>query len=447
MRRPILRTTLPGPKGAELIARDHRFLSRSLPREYPLVAVKGEGVWLSDPDGNEFLDFTSGIAVCNTGHCHPQVTRAAKDQLDRLLHMCSADFYTTPMVDLAEKLAAVAPGPSPKRIYFGNSGAEAVESGLKLARYQTGRREFIAFLGAFHGRTMGALSLTASKATQKRNFGPFVPGVRHVPYAHCYRCAYNLEYPACDLQCIQYIEDVLFKQVLVPEEIAAIVVEPIQGEGGYIVPPPDYHKRLKNLAEQYGILYMVDEIQTGMGRTGKMYAIEHFGIEPDLLTTAKGIASGLPLSALVAREEIMNWTPGAHGSTYGGNPVASAAALASIEVIEQGLVDNAARMGPVLRQGLETIRQTHEAIGDIRGLGLMQAVELVRDRESKEPNKALRNKILTRCFENGLLLLSCGESTVRFCPPLLVDADQISVALEIFEQVMLEIGNEKFDEP
>ncbi|MCF8039173.1 MAG: acetyl ornithine aminotransferase family protein [Desulfohalobiaceae bacterium] len=439
MRKPSIKTKLPGPRGAELIARDRQVLSRSLPREYPLVAVKGQGLWLIDPDDNEFLDFTSGIAVCNTGHCHPEVTRAAKDQLDRLIHMCGADFYNTPNVELAEKLAAIAPGTDPKRVFFGNSGAEAVEAGLKLARYQSGRQGFIAFLGAFHGRTMGALSLTASKATQKKSFSPFVPGVSHVPYAHCYRCAYNLTYPSCDLECVSYLEEVLFKQLLAPEEIAAIVVEPIQGEGGYIVPPEGFHQRLKELAKKYGILYMVDEIQTGMGRTGKMFAIEHFGIEPDLLTTAKGIASGMPLSALVARDEVMNWGPGAHGSTYGGNPVASAAALASIRVIEQGLAANAARMGPVLRAGLEELQKEYECLGDIRGLGLMQAAELVSDRDKKKADKPLRDKILKRCFENGLLLLSCGESTVRFCPPLVVDQEQISVALEIFSGVLKEV--------
>ncbi len=439
MRKPSIKTQLPGPKGGELIARDQEVLSRSLPREYPLVAVKGEGLWLTDPDGNEFLDFTSGIAVCNTGHCHPEVTRAAKDQLDRLIHMCGADFYNTPLVELAEKLVAITPGSGRKRVFFGNSGAEAVEAGLKLARYRSGRQGFIAFLGAFHGRTMGALSLSASKATQKKSFSPFVPGVSHVPYAHCYRCAYNLTYPACDLECVRYIEEVLFKQLLVPEEIAAIVVEPIQGEGGYIVPPEGYHQRLKTLAEKYGILYLVDEIQTGMGRTGKMFAIEHFGIEPDLLTTAKGIASGLPLSALVAKETVMNWGPGAHGSTYGGNPVASAAALASIRVIEQGLFANAARMGQVLRAGLKEIQKEYECLGDIRGLGLMQAAELVKDRDKKQADKPLRDKILKRCFENGLLLLSCGESTVRFCPPLVVDQEQITVALEIFNRVLKEV--------
>ena len=439
MRRPHIKTVLPGPRAKALINRDHQFLSPSLPREYPLVVSRGEGVWVHDPDDNCFLDFTSGIAVCNTGHCHPQVVAAAKDQLDRLIHTCGADFYHEPMIDLAEKLAGITPGNDRKRVYLGNSGAEAVESGFKLARWHSRRQGAIAFLGAFHGRTMGALTLTASKSVQKRRFSPLVPGVTHVPYAHCYRCAYNLTYPACDLACVRYIEEELFKSILSPEEIAVIVVEPIQGEGGYIVPPPDYHRRLKALAEKYGILYMVDEIQTGMGRTGKLYAIEHFDVAPDLLTSAKGLASGMPLSALVAREEIMDWNRGAHGSTYGGNPVACAAALASIALVESGLTESAATRGSQLRKGLNNLQQEFECIGDVRGMGLMQAVELVEDRHRKTPDKPLRDKLLLRCFENGLLLLSCGESTIRFCPPLITTEGEIALGLEIFHTVLKEI--------
>ncbi|OQY05723.1 MAG: aspartate aminotransferase family protein [Desulfobacteraceae bacterium 4572_123] len=440
MRRPQIKTPLPGPLAKALINKDHRLLSPSLPREYPLVISHGEGVWVDDPDGNCFLDFTSGIAVCNTGHCHPQVVSAAKDQLDRLIHTCGADFYHQPMIDLAEKLAAITPGDGPKRVYLGNSGAEAVESGFKLARWHSRRQGAIAFLGAFHGRTMGALTLTASKSVQKRRFSPLIPGVTHVPYAHCYRCAYNLTYPSCDLACVQYIEDELFKSILSPEEIAVIVVEPIQGEGGYIVPPPDYHTRLKALAEKYGILYMVDEIQSGMGRTGKLFAIEHFNVVPDMLTSAKGLASGMPLSALVTRDTLMNWERGAHGSTYGGNPVSCAASLASIALVESGLTENAADRGSQLRKGLDSMLQEFECIGDIRGMGLMQAIELVKDRNRKTPDKALRDKLLLRCFENGLLLLSCGESTIRFCPPLIITEREVDLGLEIFHTVLKEIS-------
>lgn len=437
--RPRIKTSLPGPKAAEIIARDAAVISTSLPREYPLVLDKAEGMWVHDPDGNRFLDFTSGIAVCNTGHRHPEVIAAAKDQLDKLVHTCAADFFQIPMVELAEALARITPGGWPKRIFFGNSGAEAVEAGVKLARRHSGRDKIIAFLGAFHGRTMGALSLTASKPNQKKGFGPFVPGVRHVPYGHCYRCAYRQTYPDCNLACVDFIEEVLFESVLPPEEVAAIVVEPIQGEGGYIVPPPEFHPRLKTLAERYGILYIADEIQAGMGRTGRMMAMEHFGVAPDMSLLAKGIASGFPLSALVSRADVMDWEPGSHGSTYGGNPVSCAAAVANIRVIEDGLIDNARDRGHQLRAGLDSLARRHEVMGDVRGLGLMQAVELVKDRHTKDRAVELRNKLLEGCFEKGLLLLSCGRSTIRFCPPLLVTPGQVDTALEIFDEVLTEL--------
>jgi len=438
MRQPQVKAPIPGPKSTEWIARDRRISSPSLPREYGLVAVKGDGVWLEDADGNVFLDFTSGIAVCNTGHCHPEVVAAAQTQLGRLIHTCAADFYHTPMVELAEKLAEIAPAAEAKRVFFANSGAEAVESGFKLARWHTGREKAVAFLGAFHGRTMGALTLSASKVGQKRGFSPYVPGVTHIPYGYCYRCAYNLSYPSCDLECVRYLEEVLFKTVLPPEEVAVIVIEPIQGEGGYIVPPLDYHRRFKALAEKYKILYFVDEIQTGMGRTGKMFAIEHFGVEPDMMALAKGIASGLPLSALIASKKIMNWTRGAHGSTYGGNPISCAAGLATLDVIRSGLVENADKRGRQLRRGLDTLGNDFECIGDVRGLGLMQAVELVKDRKTKEADKQIRDQLLQSCFTKGLMLLSCGESTIRFCPPLLVNSEEIEISLEIFQRVLKE---------
>ncbi len=440
MRRPLIKTTLPGPKAAEWIARDLKVTSPSLPREYDFVAFKGDGSWVEDPDGNLFLDFTSGIAVCNTGHCHPRVVAAAQDQLGRLIHTCGADFYHTPMIELAEKLARIAPGQGPKKVFLANSGAEAVEAGFKLARWRTGRKKAIAFLGAFHGRTMGALSLTASKVNQKKKFGPFVPGVTHIPYAHCYRCAYNLTHPACDFECVRHLEEVLFKTLLPPDEVAVVVIEPIQGEGGYIVPPPEYHSRLKAVAQRHGILYMIDEIQSGLGRTGKMWAIEHFDVEPDIVAVAKGIASGMPLSAMIARAEVMTWDRGAHGSTYGGNPVSCAAALATLEVIQSSLIENARLRGQELGAGLEALQREFECLGDVRGLGLMQAVELVQDREAKTPAPKWRNELLEQCFRQGLLLLSCGESTIRFCPPLLVAAEEIQVALEIFKDVLKKVA-------
>jgi 4-aminobutyrate aminotransferase len=439
MRRPLIKKTPPGPRASEWISRDHRYTSPSLPREYPLVALKGSGMWIEDPDANVYLDFTSGIAVCNTGHCHPQVVAAVQEQVSQLIHTCGADFYHPPMIRLVERLAQITPGDCKKRVFLANSGAEVVESGLKLARWHTGRQKIIAFLGAFHGRTLGALSLNASKVIQTKGFGPLVPGIVHVPYGHCYRCAYNLVYPDCDYECVRYIEEVTFKSITSPDEVALIAIEPIQGEGGYIVPPPDYHRRLKEMAGRYGILYMMDEIQTGMGRTGKMFASEHFGVQPDIVTLAKGIASGMPLSAMIARSELMGWSRGAHGSTFGGNPVSCAAGLATLELLEAGLVDNAGQRGEQLMAGLRSLQEDYECLGDVRGLGLMQAVELVLDRESKEPAADLRNAILRRCFEQGLLLLSCGESTIRFCPPLIVTADLIDVALEIFRGVLKEV--------
>lgn len=440
MQRPEIKTSLPGPKAAALIERDKHFMSHSLPREYPLVIDKGKGVWVDDPDGNTFLDFTSGIAVCNTGHCHPEVVEAAKAQLDKLIHTCGADFYHAPMIEMAEELAAIAPGSGKKRIFLGNSGAEAVEAGFKLARWHSGRQKALAFLGAFHGRTMGALTLTASKAVHKKKFGPLLPGVTHTPFAHCYRCAYNLTYPKCNFACVSYIEDQLFKTILPPEEVAVIVVEAIQGEGGYIVPPAGYHQRMKALAEKYGILYMVDEIQTGMGRTGKMFAIEHFDVVPDLISSAKGIASGMPLSALIAKDEIMDWDEGSHGSTYGGNPVCCAAGLASLKLVKNGLAANAAVQGEILRKGLDEIAAEFECIGDVRGLGLMQAAEFVRDRHTQTPDKNLRNTMLRKCFEHGLLLLSCGDSTIRFCPPLITTTEHVEIGLEIFADVLKQVA-------
>ena len=439
MQRPNILTPPPGPEAAKWIARDDAIVSPSLPREYPLVLAEADGVWAKDPDGNTFLDFTSGIAVCNTGHCHAEVVSAAQRQLERLIHTCGADFYHPGMIEVAEALARITPGEHSKKVFLGNSGAEAVEAGLKLSRHHSGRWQILSFIGAFHGRSMGALSLTASKAVQKKGFGPFVPGITHIPYAYCYRCAYNLAYPDCNLACVDYLESQLFEAVLPPEEVAIIIVEPIQGEGGYIVPPLDFHQKLQSVAQKYGILYMVDEIQAGMGRTGRMFALEHFGIVPDLMSVAKGVASGLPLSALIARADVMDWERGAHGSTFGGNPVSCAAALATIEIIESKLVENAARRGQELAQELGHLQDRFEAIGDVRGMGMMQAVELVEDRETKKPDKALRDRLLKACFKKGLLLLSCGQSTIRFCPPLVATAQNVRVACEIFGETLQEL--------
>ncbi|MBW2571885.1 MAG: acetyl ornithine aminotransferase family protein, partial [Deltaproteobacteria bacterium] len=414
---PLIQKPLPGPKALKLIDQDRIYVSPSYTRYYPLVVEKAKGLWVNDVDGNIFLDFTAGIAVCATGHCHPRVVKAVKEQADRLLHMSGTDFYYRAQIALAKKLSSITPGEGGKKVYFGNSGAEAVEAAFKLARWHTKRELNLAFYGAFHGRTMGALSLTASKTIQKKHYNPLVPGITHIPYAYCYRCPYNLQYPECELGCVQWIEDTLFRTTIPPEEVAAIIVEPIQGEGGYIVPPPEFHKKLNSLAKKYGILYVTDEVQSGMGRTGKMFAMEHFDVDPDIIALAKGIASGMPLGALIAGTEIMNWEAGSHASTFGGNPVSCQAALVTIELLEEELMKNAADQGDYLMAGLRELQQSYECMGDVRGKGLMVGVELVKDRETKEPARTWRDEIIQNAFYKGLLLLGCGENTIRFSPP------------------------------
>ncbi|NLI82965.1 MAG: acetyl ornithine aminotransferase family protein, partial [Deltaproteobacteria bacterium] len=412
--------------------------SPSYTRIYPLVAESGDGVWVRDPDGNTFLDFTAGIAVCATGHCHPRVVEAIREQAGRLLHMSGTDFYYTPQIHLARSLTALAPGAGPWKAYFGNSGAEAVEAAFKLSRWHTRRELNLAFFGAFHGRTMGALSLTASKTIQKKHYNPLVPGITHVPYAYCYRCPYHLCYPSCATACVTWIEDTLFRTTVPPEEVAAIFVEPVQGEGGYIVPPPEFHQELHRIARKYGILYVADEVQSGMGRTGRMFAMEHFSVEPDIVAVAKGIASGLPLGATLARSHIMNWEAGSHASTFGGNPISCQAALATIQLLQEGLMDNAALRGRELMDGLRSMQENVEAIGDVRGLGLMVGVELVKDRETKERAGTLRDAVIRQAFQKGLLLLGCGENVLRLCPALTVTSDEVAVCLDILDSVFRE---------
>ncbi|MBW3538802.1 MAG: acetyl ornithine aminotransferase family protein [Planctomycetes bacterium] len=433
-----INTPLPGPKARRWIELDRQFLSPSYTRPYPLVVARGQGAMIEDVDGNRFLDFTAGIAVCSTGHCHPRVVDAVAQQSERLLHMSGTDFYYEPEIELAQKLAEIAPGKAPKRVFFTNSGTESIEAALKLARRHTGRQYAIAFLGAFHGRTMGALSLTASKSVQKRGFGPLVPGIVHVDYPNPYRSACDDQDLTLDC-CLERIET-LFARSLPPEEVAAIFVEPIQGEGGYIVPPPEFHRRLKALAERHGILYVVDEVQTGMGRTGTMFAVEQFGVEPDILCLAKGIASGLPLGAIVARADVMDWPSGSHASTFGGNPVACAAALETIALLEEELIANARRVGELLLRRLGELKLAHELIGDVRGRGLMIGVELVRDRQTKERAGDECRAVIQHCFRNGLLLLTCGENTLRLCPPLVIDETQAETAVALIDHALREIA-------
>src|SRR5271157_80566 len=440
MQRPVVKTPLPGPQALKWIETDRRHVSPSYTRVYPLVVRQARGLWVEDVDGNRFLDFTAGIAVCATGHCHPQVVEAIREQADKLLHMSGTDFYTTPQTVLAEKLASLLPGKGEKKIYFGNSGAEAVEAAFKLARWHTRRELNLAFFGAFHGRTMGALSLTASKTIQKKHYHPFVPGITHIPYAYCYRCSYGLSYPQCGIQCVRWIEETLFRTAMVPEEVAAIFVEPIQGEGGYIVPPREFHQELSRLAKKYGIMYVADEVQSGMGRTGKMFAMEHFGVVPDIVALAKGIASGMPLGAMVARSDIMDWEAGSLASTFGGNPVSCQAALATIRLLEEELMANAAIQGERLMAGLRELQNSYECMGDVRGKGLMVGVELVKNRDTKERASDWRNEIVMRSFQRGLLLLGCGENTVRFCPALTATAEEIDLCLSLFEETVREVA-------
>jgi len=439
MKYPVMKTALPGPLASQLIQTDKRYVSPSYTRVYPLVADKARGLWIEDVDGNVFLDFTAGIAVCATGHCHPRVVNAIKEQSERLLHMSGTDFYYTSQIVLAEKLASLVPGNGENKVFFGNSGAEAVEAAFKLARFHTRRELNIAFFGAFHGRTMGALSLTASRTIQKKHYHPFVPGITHIPYAYCYRCKYGLCYPACGLECVHWIEETLFRTVMPPEEVAAIFVEPIQGEGGYIVPPLEFHRELSRIARTHGILYVADEVQSGMGRTGKMFALEHFGVTPDIIAVAKGIASGLPLGAMIARADIMDWEAGSHASTFGGNPVSCQAALATIQLLEEELMSNATLQGERLMVGLKRLQNSFECIGDVRGIGLMVGVELVKNRDTKERAGDWRNSIIQKAFQKGLLLLGCGENTLRFCPALTVSAEEVAVCLSIFEEAVQEV--------
>jgi 4-aminobutyrate aminotransferase len=427
---PWIHTELPGPRGRQLIADDERYTSPSYTRVYPLAVERGEGAMIEDVDGNRFLDFTAGIAVCSTGHCHPRVVAAIEQQAKKLIHMSGTDFYYAPQGNLARKLAELAPGSGDKRVFFTNSGAESVEAAFKLARYHSGRQHMIAFFGAFHGRTMGALSLTGSKMIQRRGFAPLIPQVTHIDYANPYRS----DGDAC-LHTLNQLED-LFRRTVPPNEVAGIIVEPIQGEGGYIVPPPEFHRELKALAEKHGILYIVDEVQSGMGRTGKMFAMEHWGVVPDIICLAKGIASGLPLGAIIARADLMDWGPGSHASTFGGNPISCVAALTTIELLEESLMANARDVGGYLMQRLNELKDKHALIGDVRGLGLMVGAELVKDRETKEHATAERDAVVQACFRRGLLMLGCGSSTLRFCPPLVVTREEVDTAVRIIDEVL-----------
>jgi len=434
---PNIKTPLPGPNAARIVARDRRFLSSSYTRDYPFVMARGEGAVVEDVDGNVFIDCAAGIAVTGTGHSHPEVVKAIVGQAQKFLHMSGTDFYYEPQVELAEELAAIAPiagAAGETRCFYGNSGAEAVEAAIKLARYASKRFNVIAFLGSFHGRTLGALATTSSKAIQRRGFGPMAPGVYHAPFATCYRCPVGLRPESCQAECLGFLEDQIFVHLVSPDEVAAVIVEPIQGEGGYLVPPPQFHQRLRALTERHGILLIADEVQSGMGRTGRMFACEHFGVQPDIMTLAKGIASGMPLGVCMARADVMTWPPGAHASTFGGNPVSVAAALATLTLLKNGIIANAASVGEHLLGRLRSLMDKHPLIGDVRGKGLMIGVELVRDRQTKERAVDERNRVVQEMFTRGVLSLGAGRNAIRFAPPLVLTRAQADVVADIFDE-------------
>ncbi|MEM3055553.1 MAG: acetyl ornithine aminotransferase family protein, partial [Candidatus Bathyarchaeia archaeon] len=394
---PKIVVTPPGPKARELVKKDERLISPSYVRFYPLVVESGRGCIVRDVDGNEYIDFNSGLACLNVGHNHPKVVEAIKNQCERFLHYSNTDFYYNEVVSLAEKLAEITPGSFEKKTFFSNSGAEAVETAVKLAKWHTRKQLFISFVNAFHGRTIGALSFTASKPLQRRYFFPLMPGVTHVPYPYCYRCPFKQTYPDCHYWCVDFIDEFVLQKYAPPEDVAAILFEPIQGEGGYIVPPPEYFQRLKKLADKYGLLLIDDEVQTGIGRTGKWFAIEHWDVEPDILCGAKALASGLPLGATIAKAKIMDWVGGSHASTFGGNPLSCVAAMAVIDVIkEERLLENATKQGTYILKRLEELKEESGIVGDVRGKGLMIGVEIVADKEGRKPAPEKANEVIMR---------------------------------------------------
>lgn len=441
LEKPVIKTELPGPKARAIVEADHKWVTPSYPRpDYKLVAEKGYGVWLEDPDGNVFLDCNAGVAVCSTGHCHPEIVKTITDQASTLLHMCGTDFYYHHMPALGKKLSEICPIEGDCRTHFANSGAEAVETALKLAMYHTRRQKFISFFSSFHGRTLGALSLTSSKRAQRLGFMRQALDVVHVPYPNKFRhfaTDKSSDEATVTRDCINWIENRLFQTTTPPEEVAGIILEVVQGEGGYIPAPTAFVKELRRICDEHGIMLIVDEVQSGMGRTGKMFALDHHdGVKADIMCLAKGIGSGLPIGACVARADIMDWHRGAHASTFGGNPVCIASALKTIELLEGGLVENAATVGAYLKTGLEKLSEKYGCIGDVRGLGMMLGVEFVTDKESLKADPELRDRIEMACFERGLIILGCGTSTIRWSPPLILSKENVDVALDIFDQAI-----------
>lgn len=439
MRVPDITVPPPGPRAQAILARDAAVVSPSYPRSAPFVMDRGEGAVVHDVDGNVYLDCCAGIAVAITGHSHPDVVRAITEQASRYLHI-STDYYHEPQVALGELISEIAPVGGRAKTFFSNSGTEAVEAAIKLARHHTKRVNIIAFLGSFHGRTLGSLSLTASRTVQRSGFGPMAPGVYHAPYANPYRCPVG-DAESCAEVCLSYIETQILTHLVSPDEVAAIIFEPIQGEGGYVVPPPAFIQGLAQIATKHGMLLIADEVQSGMGRTGKMFAVEHSGVQPDIVVVAKGIASGLPMGLTVARQDVMDWPTGAHSNTFGGNPVACAAALATIALVRERLMQNAADVGRYLHDRLEELAQRHQLIGDVRGRGLMIGIELVRDRQTKERASAERDAVVMAAFRRGLLVIAAGQNVIRLSPPLLLSREQADIAVRILDESLTDVAN------
>jgi len=440
MKYPQIVVEPPGPKAKEIIEKDNRYIMQSFSRWFPLVVSKAYDFIVEDVDGNKFIDFNSGIAVMNVGHRHPRVIEAIKSQLEKFTHYSITDFLYEEPVKLASNLFRITPGSFEKKVYYSNSGAEANEAALKIARghFQGKRPYIIAFTGCFHGRTYGAMSVTASKPIQRKNFYPLVPGIIHVPFPYCYRCPYRQKLESCNYWCVDFIEDWIFEKFISPDEVAAFIFEPIIGEGGYIIPPKNFFPRLRKLADKYGILLIADEVQSGMGRTGKWFAMEHWNTIPDIITVAKAIASGLPLGATIGRADIMDLPPGSHASTFGGNPVSCAAANAVISIIEEeNLLENTRRQGEYIFKRLNEMKEEIDVIGDIRGLGLMAGIELVKSKDEPLPNRELLKKVLISAFKKGLLVIGAGKSVIRISPPLTITRDAIDIGLEIIQESIL----------
>ncbi len=438
---PKIVVTPPGPKAREIVKEDQSLISHSLVRFYPLVAESGKGSIVKDVDGNEFIDFNSGLVCLAVGHAHPKVVAAIKAQADKFTHYSYTDFYYEKIVQISQELTKITPGNFPKKVFLSNSGTEAIEAAMKLAKWHTRKHNFISFIGAFHGRTLGSLSLTASKPRQRKHFFPMVPGDVHVPFAYCYRCPFKLEYPECGMYCVDYIQEQVLDTYLPAEDTAALFAEPIQGEGGYVVPPDDYFKRLKKLTDKNDILFVDDEVQSGMGRTGRWFGIEHWGIEPDIVTTSKALASGLPIGATIARDELMDWEGGAHANTFGGNPISCAAAIETIHAIrDEHLLENATREGNHIMKRLKEMQEKYPIIGDVRGKGLMIGAEIVKDPKTKEFGETEAHDIMMKSFRQGLAVITCGHSTLRIAPPLIITRDLVDSGLDILEGAVKEVS-------